>query len=461
MALLKLWRTKLGALLCKPESGAVSTIMAAGGIITRHGEGGGKEILIVKKRRGDWTLPKGKLAPNESFQEAALREVREETGCSCTLGEYLGPMGYTVKGTPKVVLFWYMSVVDEGPIAPNPEIEKKEWVSLPAALERLDHEKEREFLERQEGASAPYDHFVNPGLPEPKYRHVPFLWKRARSRLFADLHQFRVELQFLKQRNPQRDLAWSKAADDHLSNVDDFLRKNDVESAWPCLHAARRVALYGLDRAEILNRARLLRLESEKVLSWRGQAMRDLLAIRDDEVGVIHVADAMRERDEYAANEYHKLWLISDQLGLILTICGLSSAAFFIYLCWICPHVAHGSPNWSCRKIAQILLLGLLGGSFSAAKSLINASARIPQQFANFFVTVTRIVFGAVAGLAGYAFWDSGVINVTFGKPDAYSLSLAIAFAFGYAGDRMIAPVVGSLEKKIEPEKEKSSAKTR
>ena len=42
-------------------------------------------LLVHRPKYGDWTFPKGKLAPGESFEEAALREVEEETGVRAEL----------------------------------------------------------------------------------------------------------------------------------------------------------------------------------------------------------------------------------------------------------------------------------------------------------------------------------------------------------------------------------------
>ena len=51
-------------------------------------------------RAPDWVLPKGKLEAGESAEAAALREVKEETGCDAVLGAFAGVIGYEVNGRP-------------------------------------------------------------------------------------------------------------------------------------------------------------------------------------------------------------------------------------------------------------------------------------------------------------------------------------------------------------------------
>src|SRR6266567_8369651 len=90
-----------------------SVIFAAGGIISRETSHRDEVMVIHRKRHGDWTFPKGKLKQGESFQQAAIREVREETGCKVRLGKFLGAIGYEVNGIPKAVLYWRMSAVKQ------------------------------------------------------------------------------------------------------------------------------------------------------------------------------------------------------------------------------------------------------------------------------------------------------------------------------------------------------------
>ena len=73
-------------------------------------QGGRLEVLLIHTRRdGEWELPKGKRTRRELLIECALREVHEETGLRCALGEVLGGTRYVDrKGRPKTVTYWAM-----------------------------------------------------------------------------------------------------------------------------------------------------------------------------------------------------------------------------------------------------------------------------------------------------------------------------------------------------------------
>ena len=79
-------------------------IEAAGGVVVRDG----RVALVHRPRYDDWSLPKGKLDEGESWEEAALREVEEETGLRCELGPEVGRTRYRASGRPKVVRYWLM-----------------------------------------------------------------------------------------------------------------------------------------------------------------------------------------------------------------------------------------------------------------------------------------------------------------------------------------------------------------
>jgi 8-oxo-dGTP diphosphatase len=131
------------------ERSEVLSIRAAGGVVIRPGdEAGTIEVLLVHRPRyDDWTFPKGKAEPDEPDDVAALREVAEETGYRCRLGEEIGRSEYVDnRGRDKVVRYWTMAVTDGG-FAPNHEVDVVVWLPPDVARERLSYERDRLVLD--------------------------------------------------------------------------------------------------------------------------------------------------------------------------------------------------------------------------------------------------------------------------------------------------------------------------
>lgn len=102
--------------------------------------------LVHRPRYGDWSLPKGKLDPGEEYEEAALREVAEETGLRCRLGPELSPARYRDrKKRSKLVRYWLMEPIS-GEFKPGEEVDELRWASLPEADELLDYEHDRQLV---------------------------------------------------------------------------------------------------------------------------------------------------------------------------------------------------------------------------------------------------------------------------------------------------------------------------
>jgi 8-oxo-dGTP pyrophosphatase MutT (NUDIX family) len=117
-------------------------IKAAGGVVMRDG----RIALVHRPRYDDWTLPKGKLDPAESFEQAAVREVEEETGLRGRPVRELPAISYKVGNRAKIVRYWLMDVEHDGPFVPNDETDELRWVPVDEAMRLLTYDRDREVL---------------------------------------------------------------------------------------------------------------------------------------------------------------------------------------------------------------------------------------------------------------------------------------------------------------------------
>lgn len=131
---------------------------SAGGVVYRR-RGDALEILLGHQT--DWNtgasnvrLPKGHIDPGETLEQAAVREVREETGRLARIRHRLGETRYEFvdhrngRRIDKRVVYYLME--DEGP-APeqrDQEMEEIEWAPATRAAGQLSFENEREVVRR-------------------------------------------------------------------------------------------------------------------------------------------------------------------------------------------------------------------------------------------------------------------------------------------------------------------------
>ena len=122
-------------------------IRAAGGIVWRNKDR--RQVAVIyrdRHTRGECCLPKGKLESGEGWEQAALREVLEETGCRAEIVGFGGILPYYVSARPKVVVYFEMVATHAGPFHPSREVREMAWLGSDSALAALSHDSEREML---------------------------------------------------------------------------------------------------------------------------------------------------------------------------------------------------------------------------------------------------------------------------------------------------------------------------
>ena len=120
---------------------------SAGGVVLR-----GDEVAVVSPRKGVLALPKGHPDGEETLEQAATREVREETGLTAEARDKLGEVRYwyTLHGERvlKSVTFFLFEYVSGSVEDHDDEVDSAEWIPLKQAPELLSYKGEREMAEK-------------------------------------------------------------------------------------------------------------------------------------------------------------------------------------------------------------------------------------------------------------------------------------------------------------------------
>ncbi|HZG49082.1 MAG TPA: NUDIX domain-containing protein [Thermoleophilaceae bacterium] len=121
---------------------------SAGGVVLRNLRGR-QHVVVVRVRAEILALPKGHPEPGETMKDAALREVREETGIVARHLEKLGDIRYWYardgERVLKVVSFFLLRYRSGSVLDHDHEVEEALWIPLAEAPDRLAYKGEREM----------------------------------------------------------------------------------------------------------------------------------------------------------------------------------------------------------------------------------------------------------------------------------------------------------------------------
>ncbi|WP_029521434.1 NUDIX hydrolase [Persephonella sp. IF05-L8] len=124
---------------------------SAGGVVYRKNEEGKLEILLIRVKNR-WSFPKGNIERGEPRDQAALREVKEETGVDAEIVEYLGEVDYwysmELSRIHKFVYYYLMKYVGGDIVPQKEEIDEAKFVPFEEVENMLTYPTDKKIFER-------------------------------------------------------------------------------------------------------------------------------------------------------------------------------------------------------------------------------------------------------------------------------------------------------------------------
>lgn len=130
--------------------------ISAGGVVYKRDEKGYSFLLVAVKDGKVWTLPKGLVEKGEKPENAALREIKEETGVSGRIETFLDKVelwfvqkeeGETIRHHK--IVYHYLVEYIEGDITHHDfEVNDVKWFTPEEALENCSYEKDKQIIKK-------------------------------------------------------------------------------------------------------------------------------------------------------------------------------------------------------------------------------------------------------------------------------------------------------------------------
>ena len=407
-------------------------IIAAGGILWYSTPYKSNIVLIHRTRHGDeWCLPKGKSSLDETPEQTAIREVKEETGCLAQIISFVGFSKYKINNKEKHVLYWNLKLIKDEGFIPTEEVDQIVWLPPQEALSLLTHQDQKDILIE----------LLNQREMTKVKILCSFFSKNRKLRLRGTIKVFRIEL--LAKHHDKTDNHYIINALKLLEEAEEALNKNNIDIAWKCYHAAQRLEIFILSKPELKSKAQNIRIEAVKLNEWRKKAVKKLLNDLDNtEVALSNEAvyRASLIRDQHYDNNAHKDKLFNTYLtSLLLILISIVTLIIFHFYC-ISNNILFG-----------VILFGLLGGVFSAANKIPSKKnpSRIPEQAYTILISIFKVVIGGVSALFIYVFIQSSffgeILQFNILNISSYTYYV-ISFAAGFS-EKLVLRAVSTITK--------------
>ncbi len=123
---------------------------SSGGAVIRTKEGVAHVAMIATRGKTRWGLPKGAVSDGETSEQAALREVLEETGLQAEIIKPLDTIEYFFRAGDTLIrkrVDFYLMRYIAGELTPQlSEVDDVEWVEMSVAIQRASFDSERKLL---------------------------------------------------------------------------------------------------------------------------------------------------------------------------------------------------------------------------------------------------------------------------------------------------------------------------
>lgn len=123
-------------------------VVSAGGVVF---DARGRVLLLRKADEQIWTFPKGHIEPGETAEQAAAREIEEECGLRCTIGEKLAEIRYAYYWAPDDVnydkrVIYFLAQMTGGDVRLEDRFDAFRWATPGRARERLFYRNDKHVL---------------------------------------------------------------------------------------------------------------------------------------------------------------------------------------------------------------------------------------------------------------------------------------------------------------------------